>query len=88
MREQIWLRWGRAEYDFEEATVVGECRDGTPFAIPATVDQLKRWHGGAFVQDAFPELAADQREILISGTSPAAFEAMFSSEEDTGGGEG
>lgn len=38
---------------------------------------LKRFHQGAFVQDAFPDLPADQREQLISGTHPACWESMF-----------
>lgn len=32
---------------------------------------------GAFVQDAFPDLALDLREQIISGTHPACWQKMF-----------
>jgi len=34
-------------------------------------------HGGAFVQDAFPDWPADQRELLISGTHPECWDALM-----------
>lgn len=40
------------------------------------------WQNGALVQDAFPYLDADDREMLISGICPSCWEAMFPDEED------
>ena len=41
------------------------------------------WQSGQYVQDAFPELDADSREQLISGTCPKCWDEIFSvSEED------
>ena len=34
---------------------------------------------GAFVQDAFPFLTANEREFLISGITPAQWKAIFGS---------
>lgn len=33
--------------------------------------------GGALVQEAFPDLSADQREFLISGIGPKGWETIF-----------
>jgi hypothetical protein len=43
------------------------------------------WHQclqGAYVQDAFPTLSAEEREFLISGTTPEAWAKMFPPEEE------
>ena len=40
-----------------------------------------RWQGGELIQRAFPEMPADQREMLITGTHPACWDAMMSEEE-------
>lgn len=39
------------------------------------------WQAGAFVQDAFPELSADDRELLITGTHPACWNELIGDEE-------
>lgn len=44
---------------------------------------LYQYNKGAYVQDAFPELDADMREMLISGTCPDCWEKMFGDEDDT-----
>ena len=35
------------------------------------------WKDGAFVQDAFPYLSAEVREMLISGICPSCWNNMF-----------
>lgn len=35
------------------------------------------WQDGELVQDAFPYLSADEREMLISGICPDCWENMF-----------
>lgn len=42
------------------------------------------WHDGALVQEAFPYLSADDRELLISGICPTCWEKTFGSEEQEG----
>jgi hypothetical protein len=49
--------------------------------VLVNVDDYNQWQGGKLVQDAFPYLSADEREILISGTCGPCFDAMFSEEE-------
>lgn len=38
-------------------------------------------HHGEFVQNAFPEMSADNRELLISGTHPACWAELFNEED-------
>lgn len=37
-----------------------------------------RWNSGELIQNCFPYLTADQREVLISGFCGKCFENMFS----------
>jgi len=45
--------------------------------VPATDEQIKAWKSGMLIQRAMPNLTADQREILISGTCGPCFDKMF-----------
>lgn len=45
--------------------------------IAITPDQMARWKAGAFIQDVCPHLSPDDREFLISGTTPEEWEATF-----------
>ena len=40
------------------------------------------WKAGEFIQDALPELSADERELLISGTCSTCFDELFPSEDE------
>jgi hypothetical protein len=40
------------------------------------------WRAGALVQDAFPEVPKEYREMFISGTCPECFADMFGSSDD------
>lgn len=50
--------------------------------IEVQVSQYNRWMAGENIQIAFPDLTADQREILISGICPECWDKMFPPEED------
>lgn len=39
-------------------------------------------YNGKFAQDAFPYLSAEDREFLISGTSPEGWKLLFGERED------
>lgn len=41
-----------------------------------------RWVNGALVQDAFPTMDKDVRELLVSGTHPACWDALFDVDDD------
>jgi hypothetical protein len=54
---------------------------GEPAVLTVSLDGLVRWEQGAYVQDAFPELSADEREVLISGSHPSCFAEAFPEED-------
>lgn len=49
------------------------------FALPTVA--VREWEAGRLIQDAFPDLSADDREWLISGHSPEAWDALFGEED-------
>lgn len=51
------------------------CGDTGVMAV--SKDGLALRQAGAYVQDAFPELSAPEREQLISGTHPECWDEMF-----------
>lgn len=56
------------------------CRHcGTTHNIRVGLDDLHAWQRGEkMVQDAFPYLSADKREILISRICPRCWDELFS----------
>jgi len=44
--------------------------------------QFRAWQAGELIQRAMPEMTVDDREMLISGTHPACWDAMMEEEED------
>jgi len=55
---------------------------GTNYDIPVYEDDLKRYEKGALVQDAFPYLSNEERELFISRTCDSCWKEMFSFDED------
>lgn len=43
---------------------------------------FRLWKKGELIQDAMPELSADKRELLISGTCGKCWNVMFGISED------
>ncbi len=41
---------------------------------------LLAWRRGLLIQEAFPDLSVDDRELLITGTHPACWDEMFPDE--------
>lgn len=69
--------------NYKEVTIVTAC----PFCGHANEVAVNEadywdWQDGALVQDAFPYLTADEREMLISGICPTCWEKTFGSDED------
>jgi hypothetical protein len=52
-----------------------ECDKEETFVVPA--EGYEKWRAGTFIQDAMPELSADQCEMLISGTCPDCWNKFF-----------
>ena len=42
---------------------------------------LDAWKNGTYMQEALPELSDNDREFLISGVSPKAFDDLFKEED-------
>lgn len=55
------------------------CGDTTIIDIPE--EGFNKWRNGAFIQDAFPTLSPDERELLISGTHPKCWDELFLDED-------
>lgn len=45
--------------------------------IPVTQEQIDAWRGGVLIQDAMPNLSADDREFLMTGTTPEEWKELF-----------
>jgi hypothetical protein len=41
-----------------------------------------RWRTSEHVQNVWPELDANDRELLVTGTHPACWDAMFGGDDD------
>ena len=53
--------------------------DMDPAAFEAA---LKSWETGTLIQDAFPALSGDEREFLMTGSTPEEWQDIFGSEDD------
>lgn len=40
-------------------------------------EQYRKYEGGALIQDAMPNVSADDREFLISGICPKCWDSTF-----------
>ena len=49
--------------------------------LPVTRDQWDAWQAGDYIQRAMPNLSADQREFLMSGTTPEHWDIAFHLED-------
>ena len=45
--------------------------------IDCTAEQLSKWQAGELIQNAFPDLNADDREFLITGITPEEWDKAF-----------
>lgn len=51
--------------------------------INCTVKEYEEWLiSGKYIQDAMPNTSADDREFLISGTTPEEWDEMFAKQKD------
>jgi hypothetical protein len=76
-------KMNRRELSVEEAgddmaRVTGPCTfTGEEYSCLVPAAGLVRFLNGEHVQDALPEVSADDREFLISGISPNGWKKMF-----------
>ena len=58
-------------------TFSGLSTGGRKFSIVTRLDDAQRWVNGELIQNCFPYLNADQREILKTGIDAQGWEEMF-----------
>lgn len=64
-------------------TFTGPCiTTGKQCSVTVPAEGLYKYRRGAKMQEAFPGLSADEREFLMSGLSPEAWDKAFSESED------
>lgn len=64
-------------------TFTGPCIvTGKPYSVTVKAAELYAYRRGAFIQDAFKSLSADDREFLMSGSSPEGWKQMWGEEEE------
>lgn len=64
-------------------TFTGPCvLTGKQHSVTVKAAGLYKYHQGALIQDAFPELSADDREFMLSGMSPEAWKMTFGEDEE------
>jgi len=56
---------------------------GTKKVYHLQPERVLAWRSGMLIQDAFPELSAEDREFLISGLCPDCWNALWEDEDDT-----
>ena len=49
--------------------------------IDVTAEQYTSWENGTLIQDAMPNITADEREFIVSGCTPEDFDFLFPEEE-------
>ena len=49
--------------------------------LEVTPEQMQLWQNGALIQDAMPNLTAEQREFLISGSTQEEWDEAYPEEE-------
>jgi hypothetical protein len=55
---------------------------GGETAIELDFNKYKRWRGGEYIQNVWPELTPDEREMIVSGTHPECWDALFPEEDE------
>lgn len=53
-----------------------------PKPMTLVKEQYDAWQRDTHIQFAFPEMSADDREMLMSGTHPACWETMWAESEE------
>lgn len=81
------LRETRVVTDGTECSVWVKCPVcGEEHAVAMRFDEWRNgrsaWERGAHIQDAFPQLSPEDREILISGTCPKCWDEIFGVDDD------
>ena len=66
----------------ENITFSGYTTSDKPFAITVKLSDANRWSNGESIQNCFPHLTAEQREILMTGNDDEAWERLFGGSDE------
>jgi formylmethanofuran dehydrogenase subunit E len=55
---------------------------GKHYSIKVDNEDYMKWKGGELIQNVFSSLSPEQREFIMSGTTPAEWNNMFKVSED------
>jgi hypothetical protein len=66
----------------DEVVFCGLSVGGRPFGITTKLSDANEWLNGGLIQNCFPYLSADEREILMTGLDKQDWDDMFGEEED------
>lgn len=50
--------------------------------IDVTQEQIDKWHAGAHIQNAMPNVSPEDREFIMSGITPEEWNMAFPDEDD------
>ena len=73
-------RW--VSHDGGTVTFSGTTNSGNTFSIVTYLDEANRWLNGGSIQECFPHLTAEEREILLSGNDDESWSRMCPSEDE------
>lgn len=68
--------------DGQTLVMEGDSLDGRPFTVTVKVADMNRYLNGELIQNAFPYLSADEREVCMTGIDSIAWEEMFAGEDE------
>lgn len=64
--------------------VSGVCSiSGDTFVVEVPESDYNRWQNGEYIQTVFARLTPDQREFLKTGYTPAEWDAIFGSSDES-----
>jgi hypothetical protein len=61
-------------------TTCPHCQTRQTLEVPAS--GLRRWYGGTFIQEAFPNLSGMQREALVTGFCQRCWDELFRDDDE------
>jgi hypothetical protein len=66
------------EYAPSIGIISGRCTvTNTSYSVMVFPEAYQAWKNGELVQKAFPKLTVDEREFIVSGTTPAEWRILF-----------
>lgn len=79
----MYLMNCKIEVEDSVVIITGPCIvTGQPYKVTCSIEEFESYYNGALIQDAFPNMSADDREFLISGYSDIGWDMVFGAEDE------